>query len=173
MKLSDYVVSFFENKGVKDVFMLSGGGCIHLVDSFGKSKINYVCNLHEQAASICAEAYAQYNNSPSLCLVTTGPGSTNALTGIASAWLDSIPVIVISGQVQRKDMKGAQEVRQIGFQEIDIVSIVKPITKYATTVLDPDDIRITLEKAYHLASTGRQGPVWIDIPLDVQSAHIN
>ena len=173
MKLSDYVVSFFENKGIKDVFMLSGGGCIHLVDSFGKSKINYVCNLHEQAASICAEAYAQYNNSPSLCLVTTGPGSTNALTGVASAWLDSIPMVVISGQVQRKDMKQNKAVRQIGFQEIDIVSIVKPITKYATTVLDPDDIKLTLEKAYHLASTGRQGPVWIDIPLDIQSAHID
>ena len=173
MKLSDYVVSFFEQKGIKNIFMLSGGGCIHLVDSFGKSNINYICNLHEQAAAICAEAYAQYTNAPSVCLVTTGPGGTNALTGVASAWLDSIPMVIISGQVQRKDMKQNKAVRQIGFQEIDIVSIVKPITKYATTVTDPSEIKFTLEKAYHLASTGRQGPVWIDIPLDVQSAHID
>ena len=173
MKLSDYVVSYFEQKGIKNIFMLSGGGCIHLVDSFGKSNIIYICNLHEQAAAICAEAYAQYTNAPSVCLVTTGPGGTNALTGVASAWLDSIPMVIISGQVQRKDMKQNKAVRQIGFQEIDIVSIVKPITKYATTVTDPSEIKFTLEKAYHLASTGRQGPVWIDIPLDVQSAHID
>jgi len=172
MKLSDYVVSFLEKKGIENIFMLSGGGCIHLVDSFGKSKINYICNLHEQASAICAEAYAQYTNAPSVCLVTTGPGGTNALTGIASAWLDSVPVIVISGQVQRKDINHNRSVRQVGFQEIDIVNIVKPITKYAVTVLDPEDIRSVMEKAYHIASTGRQGPVWIDIPLDVQSAEI-
>ena len=172
-KLSDYVVSFLETKGIKDIFTLSGGFCLPLVDSVGKSDINYVCTLHEQAAAIAAEAYAQYNNSPGVCLVTAGPGATNTITGIASAWLDSIPVIVFSGQVQSKDIRGDKKVRQIGFQEIDVVSIVKPITKYATTVLDPYDIKSVLEKAWHLATTGRQGPVWIEIPLDIQSAEID
>jgi len=172
-KLSDYVVSFLETKGIKDIFTLSGGFCLPLIDSVGKSDINYVCTLHEQAAAIAAEAYAQYNNSPGVCLVTAGPGATNTITGIASAWLDSIPVIVFSGQVQSKDVRGDKKVRQIGFQEIDVVSIVKPITKYATTVLNPYDIKSVLEKAWHLATTGRQGPVWIEIPLDIQSTEID
>ena len=173
MKLSDYVVKFLEDKGIEHIFMLSGGGCLHLVDSVGKSNLKYVCNLHEQAVAIAGEAYAQYTNKPSVCLVTTGPGGTNTITGVASAWLDSIPMIMISGQVQSKDMKGLRRVRQIGFQEIDIVSIVKPITKYAKIVKDPNQIRTILETAYRKASTGRQGPVWIDIPLDVQAAMID
>ena len=173
MKLSDYVIKFLEDKGIEHIFMLSGGGCLHLVDSVGKSNLKYVCNLHEQAVAIAGEAYAQYTNKPSVCLVTTGPGGTNTITGVASAWLDSIPMIMISGQVQSKDMKGLRRVRQIGFQEIDIVSIVKPITKYAQTVKEPDRIRTILETAYHEASTGRQGPVWIDIPLDIQAATVN
>ena len=173
MKLSDYVVKFLEDKGIEHIFMLSGGGCLHLVDSVGKSNLKYVCNLHEQAVAIAGEAYAQYTNKPSVCLVTTGPGGTNTITGVASAWLDSIPMIMISGQVQSKDMKGLRRVRQIGFQEIDIVSIVKPITKYAQTVKEPERIRTILETAYHEASTGRQGPVWIDIPLDIQPATVN
>ena len=173
MKLSDYVIKFLEDKGIEHIFMLSGGGCLHLVDSVGKSNLKYVCNLHEQAVAIAGEAYAQYTNKPSVCLVTTGPGGTNTITGVASAWLDSIPMIMISGQVQSKDMKGLRRVRQIGFQEIDIVSIVKPITKYAQTVKEPERIRTILETAYHEASTGRQGPVWIDIPLDIQAATVN
>ena len=173
IKLSDYVVRFLEDRGIKHIFMLSGGGCLHLVDSVGKSNLKYVCNLHEQAVAIAGEAYAQYTNKPSVCLVTTGPGGTNTITGVASAWLDSIPMIMISGQVQSKDMKGLRRVRQIGFQEIDIVSIVKPITKYAQIVKDPNMIKVILETAYRKASTGRQGPVWIDIPLDVQAAMID
>ena len=125
VKLSDYVIDFIENEGVKDIFMLPGGGCIHLVDSLGKSNINFICNLHEQASSICADAYGQYTNNLGVALVTTGPGGTNAVTGVAGAWLDSTPTLFLSGQVQQKDMVKDRGVRQIGFQEINMVEIVK------------------------------------------------
>ena len=172
IKLSDYVINFVKQQGVDDIFLLPGGGCIHLIDSVGKSDINFTCNLHEQASSIAADAYGQYTNNLGVCLVTTGPGGTNAITGIAAAWLDSTPVLAISGQVQKKDMIGNRGVRQIGFQEIDIVNVVKPLTKYAVTVTNPEDIRYHLEKAVYLAKTGRPGPVWIDIPLDVQAVMV-
>ena len=172
MKVAEYVVSYLQNKGIKDVFMLSGGFCLPLVDAVANSDINYVCNLHEQAAAVCAEAYGQYTNLPGVCVVTAGPGSTNTITGVASAWLDSIPMIILSGQVQKKDIRGDRKVRQIGFQEIDIVSVVESITKYAVTVSNPADIRYIVEKAWHEANTGRKGPVWIDIPLDIQSAKV-
>jgi acetolactate synthase-1/2/3 large subunit len=165
MKLSDYVIKRLEEY-TKHIFLISGGGCIHLVDSLSKSKIKLIPNLHEQASSICAESYSQYTNNIGVALVTTGPGSTNALTGIASAWLDSIPVLLLTGQVQRK-------VRQFGFQEIDTVSIYKSVTKYAVTITDPTTIRYHLEKALWLAKTGRPGPVLIDIPLDIQAAEID
>ena len=173
IKLSDYVIQFIQDQGVNDIFLLPGGGCIHLVDSIGKSDINFVCNLHEQACSIAADAYGQYTNNLGVCLVTTGPGGTNAMTGLAAAWLDSTPTLFISGQVQKKDMATCLGVRQIGFQEIDMVSIVKPLTKYAVTITDPETIKHHMEKAVYLARTGRPGPVWIDIPLDVQAVSID
>ncbi len=173
MKLSDYVVHFIEQQGVKDIFLLPGGGCIHLVDSIGKSNINFVCNLHEQASSIAADAYGQYTNNIGVCLVTTGPGGTNAMTGVAAAWLDSTPMLVLSGQVQKKDMINNRGTRQIGFQEIPMVNIATPLTKYAATVIDPKEIRYHLEKAVYLATNDRPGPVWIDIPLDVQAVEID
>ncbi len=146
---------------------------MHLNDSFGNHPgISYVCNLHEQACAIAADAYGQYTNNLGVALVTTGPGGTNALTGAAAAWLDSTPCLFISGQVKRADIKGNRGVRQIGFQEIDIVRMAEPITKYAVTVTDPESIRFHLEKAVSEARTGRPGPVWIDIPLDVQAAQI-
>ncbi len=172
MKLSDYVVSRLEEY-TKDIFLISGGGCIHLVDSLSKSKINLIPTLHEQGAAIAAESYAQYTNKLGVALVTTGPGSTNAVTGVASAWLDSIPMLLLTGQVQNKDRVGNKGVRQLGFQEIDTVSIYKSITKYAVTVSDPKTIKYHIDKALHLATTGRPGPVVIDIPLDVQAADIN
>ncbi len=173
MKLSDYVMQFISSQGVKHVFMLPGGGAMHLVDSLGRNKdIEYVCNLHEQACAIAAEAYARVTNNLGVVLVTTGPGGTNAITGVAAAWLASTPCLILSGQVKRADMKGDLTVRQIGPQELDIVSIVKPITKYAVTVIDPSTIRYHLEKAVFLAGSGRKGPVWIDIPLDVQAAQV-
>ncbi len=173
-KLSDYIFNFLSDRGVSHVFMLSGGGAMHLVDSLGRSRnINFVCNLHEQACAIAAGAYAQYTNNLGVALVTTGPGGTNTVTGVAGAWLDSIPCLFISGQVKRADLKDARGVRQMGFQEIGIVQIVAPITKYAVMVTQPDTIRYHLEKATYLAKNGRPGPVWLDIPLDVQAAEID
>lgn len=174
MKLSDYVMQFIAEQGVKHVFMLPGGGAMHLNESLGRrTDLEFVCNLHEQAAAIAAEAYAKVTNKLGVVMVTTGPGGTNAVTGVASAWLDSMPCLVISGQVKRDDLKRDSGVRILGVQEIDIVSIVDSITKYAVTIEDPSTIRYHLEKAVHLAYAGRRGPVWIDIPLDVQAAHID
>ncbi len=174
IKLSDYVMQFIADQGVKHVFMVPGGGAMHLNDSLGKQKdIEYVCNLHEQAAAIAAESYGRYTNNLGVVLVTTGPGGTNALTGVAGAWLASTPCLIISGQVKRADMKGTLGVRQLGQQELDIVSIVKTITKYAAVVIDPTMIRYHLEKAVFFARTGRKGPVWIDIPLDVQATQVD
>ena len=174
IKLSDYVFNFVATLGVSHVFMLVGGGAMHLVDSLGRcSKLEYICNLHEQACSIAAGAYGQYTNNLGVALVTSGPGGTNTITGVAAAWLDSIPCLFLSGQVKRADLKDSRGVRQMGFQEIGIVEIVKSITKYAVKVTDPATIRYHLEKAVYLARSGRPGPVWIDIPLDVQAAEIN
>lgn len=174
IKLSDYVFNFVAEKGVKDVFLLPGGGCMHLVDSLGSNPgLKYTALLHEQAVAIAADAYSQYTNNLGVALVTTGPGGTNAITGVAGSWLDSIPVMIISGQVKRPDLAQGRGIRQLGFQEIDIVSIVKPITKYAVTILDPQQIALELEKAFFLATTGRKGPVWIDIPLDVQAMMVD
>lgn len=174
IKLSDYVFQFIAQQGVRHVFMLPGGGAMHLVDSLGRNKrLGYICNLHEQASAIAADAYSQFTNNLGAALVTTGPGGTNTLTGVAASWLDSIPVLFISGQVKRSDVMGERGVRQMGFQEIDIVTLVSSITKYAVTVNDPSSIRYHLEKAVRLAKSGRPGPVWIDIPLDVQAAMID
>ena len=174
MKLSDYVMEFLAQKGIKHVFMLPGGGCMHLVDSLGRCDgLTYVACLHEQAAAIAAESYAQNTNEISAVLVTTGPGGTNAVTGLAAAWIDSTPVLFISGQVKCSDRIGTSGVRQMGSQEVDIVPVVAPLTKYAVTVMDPMEIRAVLEQAYYLATHGRRGPVWIDIPLDVQAAEID
>jgi acetolactate synthase-1/2/3 large subunit len=174
IKLSDWVVKFVAGLGVKHVFEVTGGGAMHLNDSLGQCReMEYVCTLHEQAAAMAAESYAKVTNDLGVCLVTTGPGSTNALTGVAGAWLDSTPMLVISGQVKRADLKGTSGVRQMGVQEVDIVAMAAPITKYAVTVTEPNDIRYHLEKAAHLARTGRPGPVWVDIPIDVQGAMID
>lgn len=173
MKLSDYIFQFIAAQGVKHVFMLPGGGAMHLVDSLGRCKdIEYICNLHEQACAIAAEAYARVNNNLGVALVTTGPGGTNSITGVAAAWLDSTPCLFISGQVKRDDLMGNSGVRQLGVQEIDIVSLIRPITKYAVTIMDSSSVRYHLEKALYLAKAGRPGPVWIDIPLDVQAASV-
>jgi acetolactate synthase I/II/III large subunit len=174
VKLSDYVIEFIADLGIKHVFMLPGGGAMHLNDSLGRcSRIEYVCNLHEQASAIAAEAYAKSTGDLGVCVVTTGPGGTNTVTGLAGAWLDSTPCLFVSGQVKRPDLKGNLGVRQVGVQEVDIVSIVRSITKYAVTVTDPATIRYHLERAVYLARSGRPGPVWIDLPLDVQSSEID
>jgi acetolactate synthase-1/2/3 large subunit len=176
MKLSDYILKFVADQGVKHVFLVTGGGAMHLNASLAHEKrITPICNSHEQASAMCAESYAKAVNGLGVAMVTTGPGATNAVTGVAGAWLDSTPTMFISGQVKRPDRmfdavtNKPLGMRQLGVQEIDIVSIVKPITKYAVTVLEPLDIRYELEKAHWLAMNGRPGPVWIDVPLDVQA----
>jgi acetolactate synthase I/II/III large subunit len=178
MRLADYVMRFVAGQGVKHVFLLTGGGAMHLNDALARcSDLTYVCNHHEQASAIAAELYSKATNNLGVALVTTGPGGTNAITGVVGAWLDSTPMLVISGQVKRADRMYRPDgtplgVRQRGSQEVDIVSLVKPITKYAVTIDDPQSIRYHLERAVHLARTGRPGPVWIDIPIDVQAAPI-
>src|SRR5947208_1882804 len=146
--------------------LLDDAACAH-------PELDVVCTLHEQAGAIAAETYTKASGRLALCLVTTGPGGTNAITGVAGGWLDSTPMIVISGQVKRADLVGTTGVRQRGVQEVDIVSMVEPITKDAVMVTDPTRIRYHLERALHLATTGRPGPVWLDIPLDVQAATID
>lgn len=173
IKLSDYIFQFIEAKGIRHVFMLPGGGAMHLVDSIGKSNIEYICCQHEQAAAIAGEAYGQHTNSPGVVLVTSGPGATNAITGVTAGWIDSTPMLILSGQAKRADLVGNTGVRQIGSQEVQIVDMVKPITKYAVQILEPERIRYHLEKAYYEAVNGRPGPVWLDIPLDVQAAMVN
>ncbi len=169
-KLSDYVIEFVGSTGVKHIFMLTGGGCMHLADSVGRNPdIEYVCCLHEQACAFAAETYSEYTNNLGVALVTTGPGGTNTVTGVAAAWLESASCLFISGQAKRADLIGSSGVRSMGQQEVDIVSVVRPLTKYARTILQPEAIRYELEKAVYLATHGRRGPVWIDIPLDVQA----
>ena len=169
IKLSDLVFKFLKNKGISCAFMLPGGGAMHLDDSLGKSGIDYYPFLHEQGAAIAAEAYAQHTNTPGLVVVTSGPGATNTLTAVVAGWIDSTPMIVISGQAKRADLVGDKRVRQIGSQEVNIIEMVKPITKYAVQVLDPNRIVKYLNEAWEAATTGRPGPVWLDIPLDVQA----
>ena len=177
-RLADYVLEFIAREGVKHVFLVTGGGALYLNDALARvDGIEAVCNAHEQASAIAAEAYAKATGDLGVAMLTTGPGGTNAVTGVAGAWLDSTPTLFVSGQVKRSDRMFAADgtplgMRQLGVQEVDIVSIVRPITKYAVTVLDPLDIRYHLEKAVYLARTGRPGPVWIDVPLDVQAAPI-
>ncbi|OGV83471.1 MAG: hypothetical protein A3K19_09970 [Lentisphaerae bacterium RIFOXYB12_FULL_65_16] len=170
MKISDYVASVVAKLGVRHVFAVSGGGAMHLVDAFGsRPDLQYVATHHEQAAAMAAEGYARITNGPGAVLVTSGPGGTNALTGVYGAYIDSIPMICVSGQVTRDTLLRGTGLRQFGIQEGDIIELVRPMTKYAVTVTDPATIRYHLEKACFLAMHGRQGPVWIDIPLDVQS----
>jgi acetolactate synthase I/II/III large subunit len=179
MKLSDYVVGFVADLGVRHVFVVTGGGAMHLNDSLARcERLEFICNHHEQACAIAADNYAKATDRIGVAMVTTGPGGTNAITGLAAAFLDSTPCLILSGQVKRADRMFAEDgtplgVRQKGPQELDIISVVKPLTKYAVTVTDPVSIRYHLEKAVHLAFSGRPGPVWIDVPLDVQASPID
>ena len=177
MKVSDYVSKTLADFGVRHVFMLTGGGSMFLNDAIGhEPRIQCVFNHHEQACAMAAEGYARITNTPGVLNVTTGPGGINALNGVYGAWVDSIPMLVISGQVKRETLLATYNIpglRQIGDQEADILGMVKGITKYAILINDPADVRFHLEKAWHLAQTGRPGPCWLDIPIDVQSSQID
>ena len=173
MRVADYIFDFFVKKGVTSAFLVPGGGAMFLNDALAQQKrIKIFPNHNEQATTIAAEANARIEENIGLAVVTSGPGGTNAITGIAGAWLESVPLVVITGQVKLSDLKRTSGVRQKGPQEIDITSLVKPITKYAKTVMSKEYIRYELEKAYYLATSGRMGPVLLDIPLDIQAATI-
>lgn len=174
IKVSDYIIRLLEEHGVKDVFLLSGGGMMHLLDSVFKSdKINKYCNLHEQASAICADAYAQATCDLAVCMVTSGPGATNAITGAVNSWIDSEPVLVISGQAKSTDLVGDRGVRQTGSQEVNISAMMACATKYIVTIKDRNLVRYHIEKAIYLATHGRRGTTWVDVPLDIQGAQID
>jgi acetolactate synthase-1/2/3 large subunit len=176
-KVADYVASFLAEHGVRVVFAVTGGGAMHLNDSLGfHPDLQCVFVHHEQAASMAAEGYARVTELPAAVNVTTGPGAINALNGVFGAYTDSIPMIVLSGQVKRETLLACNPVpglRQLGDQEIDAVAMVSSIVKYVALVKDPQSIRYHLEKALHLATTGRKGPVWLDIPIDVQASKVD
>ena len=175
MRVADYVAKFLKSLGVNKVFMLTGYGAMYLNDAIKLSGIKYYTTRNEATAPIMAESFARIKKSIGVACVTAGPGSTNAIPGLAEAYVDSAPIIIISGQVDYKHTTHStksKNIRTFGTAEINIVPIVKSITKYAQIIKNPEDTRYILEKAYHLATSGRQGPVWIDIPLDVQKSEI-
>jgi acetolactate synthase-1/2/3 large subunit len=178
MRLSDYVMEFLADHGTEIVFLVSGGGAMHLDDAVGReSRLRYICNHHEQASSMAAEGYARISGKPGVVLVTSGPGAINAINGVFGAWTDSVPMLILSGQGKRQTLLSTYglkgRLRQLGDQEVDIETMVSPITKFAIQIVDPQTIRYQLEKAWHLCQTGRPGPCWLDIPVDVQAADVN
>ncbi len=174
IKVSDYLIDLIARQGVDRIFCVTGGGAMHMNHSLGvHPDVEGVFMLHEQGASIAAEAYARIKESIGCCLVTSGPGATNALTGLVGAYIDSIPVIFISGQAKRADLIADQNIRQFGIQEVDIISMVRSYTKYAVEIDDPEKVRFEAEKAIALALNGRPGPVWISVPLDIQATMID
>jgi acetolactate synthase-1/2/3 large subunit len=177
IKVTDYIVKRLEEYGITDVFIIAGGGAMHLNDSFGKSeKIRCICNHHEQASAIAAEGYARQKQSLAVVNVTTGPGGLNALNGVFGQWTDSVPVLYVSGQVRLDTTVLAcpeLHLRQLGDQEVRIVDVVKPVTKYAVTITDANTIRYELEKAIYIATNGRPGPVWVDVPMNIQGASVD
>lgn len=174
VKVSDYIISFVAGLGVRHVFILAGGQAMHMIDSLKRNPdISHVSALHEQAAAMMAEAYSRTTENYGVAIFTTGPGGTNAITGVASAWLDSTPCLFLSGQFRTDCLIGDQGIRQTCLQGTNPVEIVRSITKYAVLVTDPLMIRYHLEKAVYLSKSGRPGPVWLDIPLDVQGASVD
>jgi acetolactate synthase-1/2/3 large subunit len=176
MKLSYYLFGKLREWGAKHIFLVTGGGAMHLNDSIGTSGIGYTCSHHEQAAAMAAEGYARITNTPGLLNVTSGPGAINALNGVFGAWTDSIPMLILSGQAKRETCMrtyGITNLRQLGDQEVDIIRMVKGITKYAVWVNEPETIAYHLERAWYLAQNGRPGPCWLDIPVDVQAVQID
>ena len=174
MRLADFVIKFLEEKKIDTVFTVSGGGSIFLCDALYKSKkLKYIACHHEQAVSYAAESYSRAKNKPGAAIVTTGPGGTNCASGVACCWIDSIPTIFISGQVFLNQTIGNSGLRQVGVQEFDIVNMIKSSTKYAVTIKNPNEIKYHLEKAYYICTEGRPGPVWINIPANIQNAEID
>lgn len=176
IRVADYIAQTLADHGLRQVFMVTGGGAMFLNHAFGNEpRLRYLCNHHEQASAMAAEGYARITGRPAIVNVTSGPGGINALNGVFGAWTDSIPMLVVSGQVKRETLLATYDLpnlRQIGDQEADIIRMVQGITKYAVLVTDPQTIRYHLEKALYLSTSGRPGPCWIDVPIDVQSSQI-
>jgi acetolactate synthase I/II/III large subunit len=176
-RVADYIFDYLADTGTRHVFLMTGGHAMFLNDALGRcSRIQYVCCHHEQACAMAAEGYARIAHKPGVVSVTAGPGGINTLNGVFGAYTDSIPMIVISGQGKRETLVSTYNqpgLRQLGDQDVDIISMVKGITKYAVSVRDPETIRYHMERAVHLASSGRPGPCWLDIPVDVQSIKID
>ena len=173
IKVSDYIIKFLESQGVKHLFMLPGGMAMHINDSVGYAKtLKPVCMLHEQACTFAAESYARITNNLGVACTTCGPAATNTLTAVACSWIESTPLLVITGQVKRADLAQDPMLRQLGVQEVRIVEMAKPITKYCKQILDPTAIRYELEKSVYEAKSGRPGPVLLDIPVDVQACRV-
>jgi acetolactate synthase-1/2/3 large subunit len=178
MTVAEYILKFLISKNIKDVFLMTGGAISFVIDAFSKNKkIKYTCVMHEQSAAMMADAYSRCDKGFGATMVTSGPGAQNLITGIACSWFDSIPVIHISGQVNKFELsssnKTTKKVRQIGFQETDIVSMAKPITKFAYQLKSSNEIKYILEKAFYIANEGRPGPVLIDIPMNFQKEKID
>jgi acetolactate synthase-1/2/3 large subunit len=178
IRVADYVFRTLADRGARHVFLVTGGGAMHLNDALGReSRLSYVCNHHEQASAMAAEAYARIAGTFGVACVTSGPGGINALNGVFGAFTDSIPIIIISGQMKRETLLCTHgltgTLRQLGDQEVDIVRMAESITKYAICITEPETIRYHLDRAINLALSGRPGPVWLDIPVDVQAAMIN
>ncbi len=177
IRVADYIAKFLADRGIRHVFIVTGGGAMHLNDAIGReSRLKYICCHHEQACAMAAESYARLGGNLAAVNVTTGPGGINAINGVFGAWTDSVPMLVLSGQVKRETCLAFHDVpglRQLGDQEADIIGMVSGITKYAALVREPESVRYHLEKALHLATSGRPGPVWLDFPIDLQGAKID
>lgn len=177
MRVADYIAARLADAGLSEVFMVTGGAAMHLNDAFGREKrLNIRAMHHEQTCAMAAEAYARISRKPAIVNVTAGPGGINALNGVFGAYVDSIPMLIISGQAKRETLVSSYsdpELRQLGDQEVDIVSMATKITKYSVLITDPNDVREKLEMALHLATEGRHGPCWLDVPIDVQASEID
>jgi len=174
MKLSDYILDYLKKQGVKHAFLVTGGAIINIVNSFDENKnLKFICTTQEQGAAMAAEAYSRITENLGVAMATSGPGATNLITGIGCAYFDSIPVLYITGQVNTNESTWKEGPRQVGFQETDIVNIIKPITKFAVRVDNPEDIKYYLDKAIYIAKSDRPGPVLLDIPMNIQRAQID
>ena len=177
MRVADFICQYLVDYGVRHIFMVTGGGAMHLNDAIKSSELTFICNHHEQASAMAAESYARVTNELGVINVTTGPGGINALNGVFGAWTDSLPLLVVSGQVKTSTIVSThpecKALRQLGDQEAPMIEMATPVTKYAALIRDPNQIKYELQKAIHLATTSRPGPVWLDIPIDVQGAQIN
>ena len=176
MNVSEYIVKYLEEKKIKNVFLVTGGGMMFMVNALSKSKISLLHNHHEQASFFSTDGYARSSSKVGVSFVTSGPGITNIVTGVMHAWHDSIPIIIFGGQAKKKETivhTNHKKLRQLGTFEANSVEILKPITKFSVSISKPEDIKFYLDKAFHISQTGRPGPVFLEIPLDVQSANID